>query len=56
MPLCWNAVQTIVNHIAVNRGIVPRVFGAEQGYTGSSEYQTSAESLQNLHDLFTRDI
>lgn len=51
MPLYWNAVQTIVNHIAVNRGIVPRVFGAEQGYTGSSEYQTSAESLQNLHDL-----
>jgi hypothetical protein len=25
MPLYWNAVQTIVNQIAVNRGIVPRI-------------------------------
>ena len=25
MPMYWNAVQTIVNNIAVNRGIVPRL-------------------------------
>lgn len=28
MPLYWNAVTTIVNHMAVNRGVVPRAFGA----------------------------
>lgn len=27
MPLYWNAVTTMVNHLAVNRGVVPRVFG-----------------------------
>lgn len=27
MPLYWNAVQTMVNQIAVNAGIVPRVWG-----------------------------
>lgn len=30
MPLYWNAVTTIVNHIAVNKGIVPRI-GEEEG-------------------------
>lgn len=41
MPLYWNAVTTMVNHLAVNRGVVPRVFGADgdkidQGYTGAA--------------------
>ena len=31
MPLYWNAVQTIVNQIAVNRGIVPRLGGSSPG-------------------------
>jgi hypothetical protein len=41
MPLYWNAVTTIVNHMAVNRGVVPRVFGnatevVDKGYTGEA--------------------
>jgi len=41
MPLYWNAVTTMVNHMAVNRGVVPRVFGnasevLEEGYTGAA--------------------
>lgn len=41
MPLYWNAVTTMVNHLAVNRGVVPRVFGDEAdqidpGYTGAA--------------------
>lgn len=31
MPLYWNAVQTMVNQIAVNAGIVPRIFGDGEG-------------------------
>ena len=30
MPLYWSAVTTIVNQLAVNRGIVPRVFSDDQ--------------------------
>lgn len=36
MPLYWNAVQTIVNQIAVNRGIVPRRGGDSNSLGGSS--------------------
>lgn len=41
MPIYWNAVTTIVNHLAVNRGVVPRVFGdattqLDAGYTGAA--------------------
>ena len=36
MPLYWNAVQTIVNQIAVNRGIVPRLGGDTNSLGGSS--------------------
>jgi hypothetical protein len=41
MPLYWNAVSTMVNHMAVNRGVVPRVFGnasevVDKGYTGAA--------------------
>lgn len=34
MPLYWNAVQTMVNQIAVNRGIVPRI-GSTDAATGN---------------------
>lgn len=30
MPVYWNAVQTMVNQIAVNRGIIPRVGGEDK--------------------------
>ena len=34
MPLYWNAVQSMVNQIAVNRGIVPRI-GANNSQVGN---------------------
>ena len=59
MPLYWHAVQTIVNMIAVNRGIVPRAFGSDdvqQKLAGQYEWG-DGESLEakNLHNL-NRDI
>ncbi len=50
MPLYWNAVTTMVNHIAVNRGIVPRVFGDNSG-TLSDKYEFTEEGRAKLHDL-----
>lgn len=56
MPLYWNAVQTIVNHLAVNRGIVPRLGGKEQSLLDDG-YQFDAAGLALLHkllpDIFT---
>jgi len=42
MPLYWTTVNTIINQIAVNSGVVPRIGGADQasmneGYTFSPE-------------------
>ncbi len=63
MPLYWNAVQTIVNQIAVNRGIVPRLgsggtVAGPQGNTdlsNSYSFDTSTQALfyQNSPDIFT---
>lgn len=39
MPLYWNAVTTMVNHIAVNTGIITRIF--------SKEYEQLAGAYQN---------
>jgi hypothetical protein len=50
MPLYWNAVQTMVNQIAVNLGIVPRIGGQDQ-QTLNNGYQFDAAALQKLHDL-----
>jgi len=41
MPIYWNAVNTMVNHMAVNRGVVPRIFGSisetvDPGYEGEA--------------------
>lgn len=48
MPLYWNAVQTIVNHIAVNSGVVPRIGGdTQKAVTG--EYEFDQAGLANLH-------
>lgn len=50
MPLYWNAVQTIVNQIAVNRGIVPRVPASDQKEM-SNNYQFDETAMKKLHDL-----
>jgi hypothetical protein len=56
MPLYWNAVQSMANQIAVNRGIVPRI-GANNSQAGnlndvSGGYDSwSASDLQTMHNL-----
>ena len=50
MPMYWNAVTTIVNQIAVNRGIVPRIGGGGQAELNNN-YQFTPEALTNLHNL-----
>lgn len=50
MPQYWSAVTTIVNQIAVNRGIVPRAFGPDQQPL-SDGYEFDAAALAKLHDL-----
>lgn len=58
MPLYWNAVQTIVNQIAVNRGIVPRIGSPEQGEL-NDKYEFDANAKERLHsllpDIFNKD-
>lgn len=50
MPVYWTAVTTIVNQLAVNRGIVPRVGGPDQAaYTGKYEFDKNA--LKQLHEV-----
>lgn len=55
MPLYWHAVQTIVNMIAVNRGIVPRVFGDDETQKKlSGQYEWGGPNsleAKNLHNL-----
>lgn len=48
MPLYWNAVQTIVNQIAVNRGIVPRLGSGSQTFTGSVDSQGTTQEATLL--------
>lgn len=60
MPLYWNAVQTIVNQIAVNRGIVPRIgqdnskVGAQQDLSQGYQWDDSARAAfaQGSPDIF----
>lgn len=53
MPLYWNAVQTMVNQIAVNRGIIPRLGSAtdKEGNRMGGEYDFDANALARLHKL-----
>jgi len=49
MPVYWNAVQTMVNHIAVNAGIVPRIGGNDNGNKRFGEpYEFDEEALKEL--------
>lgn len=55
MPLYWNAVQSMANQIAVNRGIVPRV-GASNTQAGdlndaSGGYTWTDNDSQTIHNL-----
>lgn len=54
MPLYWNAVTTIVNQIAVNRGIVPRVGG--QSANAGPQYEFDAGALANLNNLLAKEV
>jgi hypothetical protein len=49
MPIYWNAVQTIVNQLAVNDGIIPRVFSDEVLDKLGSGYGTSQAEFAALH-------
>lgn len=58
MPMYWNAVQTIVNQIAVNTGIVPRIGGEGQSMVKSASYEfpsdMAAKLVQAMPDVFHR--
>lgn len=51
MPNYWSAVQAMVNHIAVNAGIVPRIGGADDpGGRIGGPYDFSKDMLKLLHE------
>jgi hypothetical protein len=50
MPLYWNAVTTMVNHLAVNRGIIPRVGAPDQINLNGNPAGTQ-EGIAQLHAL-----
>lgn len=51
MPLYWNAVNTIVNHLSVNLGVVPRVLGETPGMNTSSMYEFDKPALKKLSEI-----
>lgn len=52
MPQYWTAVQTMVNQIAVNRGIIPRIGGADTGPRFGGPYDFTPDMLKILNDKF----
>jgi hypothetical protein len=53
MPMYWSAVQTIVNQIAVNRGIVPRIGGSDSIASGlGDQYSFDTAAM----DAFQQNI
>jgi len=51
MPLYWNAVQTMLNQIAVNMGVVPRIFGEDDGNKRFGEkYEFDKDGLKAISD------
>lgn len=57
MPLYWNAVQTIVNQITVNRGIVPRLGTGSitEGTTTNADGSTNTTPGTDLADGYGWD-
>jgi hypothetical protein len=50
MPVYWTAVTTIVNQLAVNRGIVPRMGGKDQAQMNGN-YEFGPAELAQIHNL-----
>lgn len=51
MPLYWNAVNTIANGIAVNMGLIPRVWGDGEKATMKGEQEYTAEQAKMYQKL-----
>lgn len=52
MPLYWNAVSSIVNSLAVNMGLIPRVMGPEGGESmKDNRYVFTKQDLENFAAL-----
>lgn len=52
MPLYWNAVQSMVNAIGVNKGMVPRaLIGTEMGTYLDERYPFTAENMTEFKNL-----
>ena len=56
MPLYWNAVQTILNQIAVNRGIVPRIGGTPELNNVGGGYDTWTDEDRGQMNRILPDI
>lgn len=60
MPLYWNRVNLIANHIAVNMGLVPRVWDSETGAAVEDKTLTNEKGYveyahRNSPDIFNAD-
>lgn len=51
MPLYWNAVGTILNGLAANMGLVPRVLAKEESETRDKGNDYTPEELKKFHNL-----
>lgn len=52
MPLYWNAFQTIINDIAVKKGVVPRVWGKDNTNRPiADQYEFDQEGINKLSSL-----
>jgi hypothetical protein len=60
MPLYWNRVNMIANHIAVNMGLVPRVWDTEDGAAAKDKTRPEDDpyvqyAYRNARDIFNKD-